>query len=167
MQEEYISEAIVLTIESNGDLDCRAALFTKNFGKITAKVKSAKKITSKLRGHLEPGNLVISRFVLKNSFQLVDVLKQSKLNLDFRDLYLLNKILPEMEEEQNLYLKLKNNDFNWMEILKILGWNPKEAKCFNCGSKNIYAFDIDSQDFFCEKCLLTISKNLKNELIYL
>lgn len=167
MQEEYISEAIVLTIEPNGDLDCRSSLLTKNFGKITAKVKSAKKITSKLRGHLEPGNLVISRFVFKNNFQLVDVLKQDKLNLNFKDLYLLNKILPEMEEEQNLYLKLKNNDLNWFEILKILGWNPKEAQCFNCGSKNIYAFDIDSQEFFCKNCLLVISKNFKNELIYL
>ncbi|MCS6789218.1 MAG: recombination protein O N-terminal domain-containing protein [Patescibacteria group bacterium] len=168
MQEEYISEAIVLMIDSNGDLDKVVSVFTKNFGKIIAKVKSASKITSKLRGHLEPGNLIIARLIFKNKFQLVDVLKQEKLNLNFYDLYLLNKILPEMEQDENLYFKLKNSIFSWFDVLKILGWDPKEANCINCGSKKIFVFDIVSQNFFCQNCLnLNIVKNNKNDLIYL
>lgn len=167
MQEEYISEGIVLNIESNGDLDKTVSVFTKNFGKIVAKVKSANKINSKLRGHIEPSNLVIARFIFKNKFQLVDILKEKKLNLNFVDLELLNKLLPEMEQEENLYFKLKNETFNWFEILKILGWSPKEASCSNCGVKNIFIFDINSQDFFCGNCYLNIFKNNKNDLIYL
>ncbi|MEK7212689.1 MAG: recombination protein O N-terminal domain-containing protein, partial [Patescibacteria group bacterium] len=50
--QEYLSEAVVLDAVPNGDLDLRVHLFTKKFGKLTAKVKSARKITSKLAGHL-------------------------------------------------------------------------------------------------------------------
>ncbi|MGB9608748.1 MAG: DNA repair protein RecO [Minisyncoccia bacterium] len=167
MQEEYISEGIVLNLESNGDLDLKISLLTEKFGKMIAKVKSAKKITSKLRGHLEPASLVIARIVFKRNFQLVDVLIKKKLNLNFWDLNLLSKILPEMEPEEKLYFKLKNNNFNWFDILKILGWDPKEAKCFNCGKKNPNVFNIDSQEFVCLDCSSHIFKNFKNELIYL
>lgn len=167
MQEEYISEGIVLDIESNGDLDKIVSVFTKNFGKIIAKVKSANKINSKLRGHIDPGNLIIVRFIFKNKFQLVDVLKEKKLNLNFIDLALLNKLLPEMEQDEHLYFKLKNEIFNWVDILKILGWSPQEASCNSCGSKNIFIFDINSQNFFCKNCYLNIFKNNKNDLIYL
>lgn len=167
MQEEYISEAIVLKIFSNGDLDKIVSVFTKNFGKIIAKVKSANKISSKLRGHLEPGNLIITRLIFKNKFQLVDALKQEKLNLNFKDLDLLDKILPEMEQDENLYFKLRNDNFNWSEVLKILGWNPKEAYCDNCNSENISIFNINSQKFFCNNCYKYIGKNNQNDLIYL
>ncbi len=165
MNEEYISEGIVLNSEPI-DLDAKVYLLTLNFGKIICSVTSARKITSKLNGHIQPGNLVIARIVLghKNNFKLVDVLKQKKLKLNFLDLYFLNKLLPELEPEIVLYYNLKNENFNWKKILKILGWDPKESKCFFCNSSKIFCFNINLQSFLCENCSLRFSKN---ELIYL
>jgi len=164
MTQEYFGEAIVLDLDFNGDMDLRVSLFTLNFGKIIAKVKSARKITSKLRGHIEPANLVLYRIVSKRGFQLVDVLKQKKLNLDIKNLYLLDKILIELENEKNLYFDLKREKFDWNRILKILGWDPKESNCSKCFSKNPKVFHINSQEFFCVSCSFEIPKN---ELIYI
>lgn len=164
MAYEYITEAIILDTEPNGDLDLKVSILTYDFGKIIAKVKSARKLTSKLRGHIEPGYLVCSRIVFKNYFQLVDALKIKKLNLDFFNLFLLNKLLPEFELEKEIYLALKKNIFNWKDILKILGWDLKEARCAICSSKDINAFEINSQNFLCKTCSFL---KAKNDLIYL
>lgn len=164
MSYEYISEAIVLSTQTAGDLDLKVSFLTYDFGKIIAKVKSARKLTSKLRGHIEPLNLVLARIVFKNYFQLVDVLKVNSLNLNFYNLFLLDKLLPELEPEKEIYLSLKRNIFNWKDILKILGWDLKEARCNNCSLKNVYVFDINSQKFFCKRCSF---HQPKNDLIYL
>jgi len=165
MVKEYITKAIVLDTKST-DLDILASLFTFNFGKIICHLKSARKITSKLKGHISSGNLVVARIILgrQGGFKLADVLKEKKLNLDFSDLYLLDKLLPELDPEKILYNKLENNEFNWSNILEILGWSPKESQCSICGSFNVFAFNIGSQSFFCQKCSLRFKKN---ELIYL
>jgi recombinational DNA repair protein (RecF pathway) len=166
MNEEFISEAIVLDNDLFDDLDIKVFLLTPELGKIICSVKSARKITSKLRGHIEPGNLAIVRIVLgrKNNFKLVDAFKLKKLNLNTSNLHLLNKLLVELAPEKTLYYQLKNEKFNWLEIFKILGWYSKESRCFVCGLKQIYAFHINSQDFACNKCSLRFKKN---ELIYL
>lgn len=164
MSHEYISESIVLYTQPAGDLDLKVSLLTYDFGKIIARVKSARKLTSKLRSHIEPSNLVLSRIVFKNYFQLVDVLKVNSLNLDFYNLFLLDKLLPEAEPEKEIYLALKQNIFHWKDFLKILGWDLKEAWCNDCLSKNIDFFEINSQKFFCEACS---SNKAKNDLIYL
>jgi recombinational DNA repair protein (RecF pathway) len=166
MNHEYISEAIVLNKEFLDDLDIRVFLLTPELGKLICTVKSARKINSKLRGHLEPANLIIARIVLgrQNNFKLVDALKEKTLNLNLKDLYLLNQLLVELSPEKALYYKLKDEKLNWQEILKILGWDPKESGCFVCGSSKIVAFNINLQSFFCHNCSLRFKKN---ELIYL
>jgi|YNPMSStandDraft_1061717.scaffolds.fasta_scaffold32258_3 recombinational DNA repair protein (RecF pathway) len=165
MSQEYISEGIILELEPI-DEDLRVSIFTPFYGKITAKAKSARKITSKLRGHIEPGNLILCRIVSNKNFQLVDALKQKKLNLNPTNLSFLNKILAELQPEENLYFELKREKFDWNYILKILGWDPQEAKCHNCGAKNPRFFDINFQQFYCQKCVLSL-KIPKNELLYL
>lgn len=165
---EYISEAIILDSTPINDLDLKVCVLTNNWGKIETRTKSSRKITSKLRGHLEPANLVVSRIVFKNDFQLVDALKQKNLNLNIYDLFLLNKILPPLEAENEIYLMLKNNEFSWYKILKILGWDPRQAYCLRCKKSQPEIFYIPSQDFFCKKCIKYLySNNLINNLIYI
>ena len=151
--QEYLSEAIVLNKEANGDLDIRVAFFTKKFGKLKAKAKSARKITSKLSGHLEPGFLSQVRLVEKNGLQVVDALKKSFLDLNLPDLRRLEKILAEGEPDHKIWHMLAQNTLDWEEILKILGWDPAFAHCSHCGKSTPALFDSRNQEFFCRDCL--------------
>ncbi|MEK7193558.1 MAG: recombination protein O N-terminal domain-containing protein [Patescibacteria group bacterium] len=149
---EYLSEAIVLDKEPNGDLDVRFSLFTKKFGKLHAKAKSARKITSKLAPHLEPGNLVQVRLVEKNGLQVVDALKKTFLDINLRDLYHLEKILAEGEPDKALWQALIEKRFVWREVLALLGWDPENALCEACEKYNPAYFDTRTQRFLCGNC---------------
>ena len=61
--QEYVTDALVLKKEPLRDFDARYYFFTKKFGKLKGKATSARKIVSKLAGHLEPGTLAKVRFV--------------------------------------------------------------------------------------------------------
>jgi len=156
---EYFSEAVVLDKEPFGEMDVKVSLFTKKFGKIVARAKSARKITSKLSAHLEPGGLVKVRLVEKNGFQAVDALKIAKINISLFNLFLLNKVLAEMEPDFSIWQILVSNDFNWRKILKILGWDPKEAVCSKCGKSRTAAFNFLNQEFFCQMCASQFSSD--------
>jgi len=159
--QEYISEAIVLDKETNGDTDIRVALFTKKFGKLRPKAKSARKITSKLSAHLEPGNLIRVRLIEKNGLQAVDALKILRLDVNPADLYFLNKLLADAEPEPMLWHALLRETLNWNKILKILGWDPSVSECSVCEDKS-KVFMIRNQQFFCKTCA---SKITHKELI--
>lgn len=163
VMQEYSTEAIVLDKETNGDLDARITLFTKKFGKLAGKAKSVRKITSKLSGHLEPGNLVQARLVEKNGLQVVDALKQEKLPNNPSDFYFLGRLLADAEPEPDLWNALTAGNFSWKEGLKILGWDPEFASCSACG-KRASAFHSKSQEFFCGACAL---KLLREEVLYI
>ena len=64
---EYLSEAVVLDKETSGDLDIRVSMFTKKFGKLKVRAKSARRIVSKLSPHLEPGNVAQVRIIEKSA----------------------------------------------------------------------------------------------------
>jgi recombinational DNA repair protein (RecF pathway) len=160
---EYLSDAIILDREPNGDVDCRFSIFTKKYGKLIAKAKSVRKITSKLSGHLMPGNVIAARIVEKNGLQLVDALKKSRIAVNPRDLYLLGGLLADSEPDLNLWNSIYGS-FDWKKILKILGWDPAGAACGACGKGNPAVFDAESQDFFCGGCS---SKLPPDRLIYI
>ncbi len=161
--QEYFSEAIVLDRLPNGDLDSRVFFFTKRFGKLIAKAKSARKITSKLAAHLEPGNLIQVRLVEKNGLQVVDALKKSRLAIALHDLYCLSELLAEAEPESRLWELFVTGEFSWHQALKLLGWDPDFAVCTNC-SNPAAAFRIQSQEFFCSRCS---SKLPRSEVLYI
>jgi recombinational DNA repair protein (RecF pathway) len=162
--QEYFTEAVVLNCEPSGDLDSRASLFTKRFGKLTAKAKSARKITSKLAGHLQPGNLVSARLVEKNGLHIADALKISKFPLPPSDLYFLSRLLPESELEPTIWRLIFSKKIDWIEILRVLGWDPKETLCHGCAKKTPVAFDTATQEFFCADCALKVDQN---DLLYI
>lgn len=148
---EYITEAVVLDAEPNGDLDSRISLFTKSFGKLVAKAKSARKITSKLASHLQPGNAVRLRLVEKNGLQVVDALKTSALQVALSDLLVLNRLLAEAEPDVELWQLLRDETFSWLQALKLLGWDPQEAQCSKCNGEPTH-FTVHGQEFFCDAC---------------
>ena len=160
--QEYFSDAIVLDRLANGDLDSRVIFFTKKFGKLVAKAKSARKITSKLSAHLEPGNLIQLRLIEKNGLQIVDALKMSRLTMSPQELYLVSELLAEAEPESGIWELCAREKFSWQEALKILGWDPMLAHCSDCSGKAL-SFHITSQEFFCGSCS---SKLPKNKVIY-
>ncbi|MDD5710917.1 MAG: recombination protein O N-terminal domain-containing protein [Candidatus Colwellbacteria bacterium] len=73
MAERY-TPILVLRRENKGNQDLLFTLYTKDLGKIKAIAKSARKITSKLAGHLTQGRIIKARIIDKGSFQLLDVL---------------------------------------------------------------------------------------------
>ena len=163
---EYVSEAVVLDREENGDLDAVSFIFTKKFGRLRAKAKSVRKITSKLASHLEPGNLSQVRLVEKNGFQITDALKQTRLGIAPPDLYLLNQLLPEAEPDFLLWEALVGKKFDWQTILKILGWDPTLGRCEVCLKIAPDFFHLKKLDFVCERCSAS-SRIPKSEVIYL
>lgn len=162
--QEYVSEAVILSREPVGDLDARFSIFTKRFGKLKTKAKSVRRTTSKLAGHLEPGNLADVRIIEKNGPQVVDALKKQRLGISPADLYRLDLILAEAEPDPLLWRALLGGKFNWQETLRILGWDPGEAQCQTCDGKNGLAFSVAGQEFFCGNCSLRLPQN---ELIYI
>jgi recombinational DNA repair protein (RecF pathway) len=149
--QEYGGEAIVLRREVQGEADTRVSLFLKRFGKLTAKAKSARKITSKLSSHLEPGMVSEVRLVEKNDMLVTDALKSARVSLTSADLYFLDKLLGEADPDPVLWELVRNGDFSWERALQMLGWDPTEALCEKCEGAPA-AFHIARQSFFCAAC---------------
>lgn len=159
--QEYVTDAIILRKEPFRDFDGRYYFFTKRFGKILGKAMSTRKITSKLAGHLEPGNLSQVRFVERNGTMVVDALKKQKLGATLLDLMLLNAMLSEGQPEPELWTELASDQFSWRKVLRILGWDPEGARCDVCGNAANY-FSVARQEFFCAVCA---SKLPRKELL--
>jgi len=158
---EYVTEAIVLDKVDLGELDSRVYLFTKDFGKITAKIKSGRKIISKLASHTEPLNLVTVRIVDKNSPQLIDALISKKGipgKTFFKIVSLVKDISPEGQSDANLWKLLLSFIDNgaeagdFIKILKILGFDPTHAKCNNCLKGSPDFFSVKDLIFYCKEC---------------
>lgn len=158
---EYVTEAVVLDKIDLKEQDSKVFLFTEKFGKITAKITSARKITSKLAAHTEPLSMVTVRIVDKNSPQLIDALASKKAAASktiFKTLSLIKEISPENQPEPVLWKLLVDlmgrdtieNDFN--EALKILGFDPTHAKCNNCLKGFPDFFSIRDLTFYCKDC---------------
>lgn len=157
--QEYVTDALVLVKRPSGELDARYALFTKKFGKVIGRAKSSRKITSKLAGHLEPGNVVKVRFIEKTGMQIVDALKVSRADISLKDLSALDNLISEMEMDASLWEQVSKSPFSWAEIIKVLGWDPAEATCAGCGKKEVAYFFIPRQEFFCASCVSRLGAN--------
>jgi len=160
---EYLSEAVVLDRFPNGDLNGRVVFLTKRFGKLVGRAKSIRKITSKLSGHLQPGNLVQVRMIEKNGLQVVDALKKERLGLSLPELRFLGEILSEAEPEFVIWEMLVGGKFSWNDVLRILGWDPNFSSCGFCyGSTEI--FHPRTQEFFCKNCAFKLPAS---EVLYI
>ncbi len=158
---EYVTEAVVLDKIDLAEQDSRVFLFTKDFGKVVAKITSGRKIISKLAAHSEPLNYVTVRIVDKNSPQLIDVLSSKKIipgKTAFKTLYLIKEIAPENQPDPDLWEFLKSMEDKQVEegvfiqALKILGFDPMHAKCNNCLKGSPDFFSVKDLAFYCKYC---------------
>ena len=150
--QEYSSEALVLASGPQRDSDLGVSLFTLKFGKIQARARSARKITSKLVGHLQPGVFARVRLVEKAGVHVVDALKIKTSGLPLAELDLLADVLPVFQPEPELWRMLCGGSLVWSEALRILGWDPARAECTVCKEPRPDYFRVSDQEFFCVNC---------------
>lgn len=166
---EYVTDAIILDIEDSGDLDRLIYMYTSDLGKVKARAKSIRKITSKLAGHLEPLSLTKVRLVEKNGFQVVDAILIRKLPASTKAIELLT-FIKEMtfgsQPDKKLWLavkkafeNIKTGKFSFKPLLQIVGFGPEFATCAICKAKQVNYFSVKEQIFFCAKCAGKIPKN--------
>jgi recombinational DNA repair protein (RecF pathway) len=149
--EDYVTDAVVLNKEHLREQDVRYSFFTKRFGKLSGRATSARKITSKLAGHLEPGTLATVRFVEKGGTQIVDALKRGKTAIDLPDLRMLHAMTVDGEPDEALWTELTAANFSWPRALAAMGWDPTGAACEDCRRAVAY-FYLPRQEFFCASC---------------
>ena len=170
---EYLTEVLVLDKNEVNEADLIVDLYTKELGRIKAKVTSGQKITSKLSPHLEPLTFSLVRLTEKNGFTVVDALTQNRLIhlrhspvIFAKALKLLSAIqqliYPE-EIDLKLWFWLKKSiikgEIFFSQFLKILGYDPKLAECQKCRSKFVKCFLVEDQIFLCRQCSLKIPQN--------
>lgn len=167
---EYFTKALVLDQENSGEFDKLIFLYTEDLGKVIAKAKSIRKITSKLASQLEPLNFVRARLVEKNGFQVVDALAFNKVKVSQPALELVRFIKEmtfELQPDRKLWLlirrtfqNLKNNKkFSYESLLRVLGFAPDFARCNVCGGKFVTYFSKSEQVFLCRACASKVSKD--------
>ncbi len=167
---EYLTNALVLEAEDSGEFDKIIYLYSKDLGKVRAKAKSARKITSKLAGHLQPLNFVKIRLVEKNGLQITDALVLDRVKISEVALAVLDFIKEmtyEFQRDKNLWLLIKktfqdlknNKKISYKPLLKGLGFAFDFSCCHVCGAKSVAYFSKSEQVFLCDKCALKVDKN--------
>lgn len=176
---EHFTEALVLDNQDKGELDALITLYTRDFGKVIARSKSVRKITSKLSGHLQPLNFINARLIEKNGFQIVDALTIDampnfsnnpknpeilKKNLNVAKF--INDMTYELQEDSRLWQAIKKifaSNFEekiiYHGILKIIGFDPKFAICAFCHKNETRFFIKMDHSFLCQNCGLKMSQN--------
>jgi recombinational DNA repair protein (RecF pathway) len=160
---EYVTLAVVLDKEPVGEKDSRVQVFTERYGKLIGRATSARKITSKLAAHLEPGTITKLRLVEQKGLRITDSLMIRRSAALAPDLHLLSKMLPEGEPEPELWELFLNDSFTWRSALRVLGWDPLGSACAVCGSKT-EAFSSRFHEFFCGEHALKLSAH---EVVYI
>ena len=164
--KEHLTEAIVLDIRPIKGNDRLVDLYSKSLGRLKVRVVAGRKLISKLSPHLDPLNLVTVRLIEKNSLTLADAVTDdrlrhirsstSQLSRALGLLHLLRSLLflknPDLKLWYWLKHSLKNNQINYREVLKILGYDPLLAQCQICDSPQVNCFYITDQSFLCDHC---------------
>lgn len=151
---EYYTQAIVLDKEPAREQDAVAHLFTKNHGRVAARLISGRKITSKLSAHFEPNRLVAARLVEKKGVRAVDGVEFKKLNLPWEVMLAVKKLAPPWEADAELYTLLTAEEApGASEVLAYLGYDPRFASCLLCGRIAPEYFLVEEHEFACRECL--------------
>ncbi len=163
---EHYTTAIVLEVKPRGEIDAAVTIYSKDFGRLTAKAKSLRKITSKLAGHLLPGNLIKVRLIEHgdgNGFQILDALSQKPagaLGNLLKFMEFMNKMTPLALPDLGLWYEaehmLESGDFSpqrYRRVLSELGFGPDGSKCGDCGAGTVAYFLPGELVFLCAESL--------------
>lgn len=168
---EHSTKAFVLDSENINEIDKLVYLYTEDLGKVVAKAKSVRKITSKLAAYLEPLNFIRVRLVGKNNFQIIDALNFDKMIASPQNLVIsqfIKETTFELQQDKKLWRFIRQSaekNFSYRPLLKILGFDPDFASCRICNGKQVIYFSKNDHIFFCQQCFLRGSKFMKNEII--
>jgi recombinational DNA repair protein (RecF pathway) len=149
--QDVQSLALVLRLDPTDEYDSRVTLFTREYGKVVARIKSARKITSKLTPHLQPGYLSRVRLIAQRGLHIADALRENMYPEILMHGRTLDALLGEEQEESLLFDFLTTGSFAWREILKLLGLDPTEASCEGCG-RDAEGFLVHRHQFVCKRC---------------
>ena len=176
----YKTEAIVLKRINLGEADSIITLYTPNLGKIRAVAKGARRLKSKLGGHLD----LLTRSALLLAYgQNLHIITQSqtiesfiplrsdlnRIGCAFYMAELVDQFTAEQVENYPIY-KLLNDDLLWLcearnselvlrhfelKLLDYLGYQPELYQCLGCRSpleprRNL--FSAGSGGVFCPEC---------------
>ncbi|MFH1694181.1 MAG: recombination protein O N-terminal domain-containing protein [Patescibacteria group bacterium] len=168
MAEEY-TQAFVLRKDVRNDKDSLYILYTQKLGKVSAIAKSARKVTSKLSGHLSPGRLVDVRLIDKGSFQLLDGLSRGNKCRELEVLRFLNFIesmTPYNQPDSHVWHIAKEvlercqiEPVVYRELVGVMGFAPIQkgealtcAKCKKKGAQ-VNHFYIPDIVLLCSNCV--------------
>lgn len=175
---EYVTKAIVLGFRDSKEHDKIFDFYTEAFGKIRVRAPGGRKIVSKLSPHLDVMNLATVKVVEKNALTLTDAMLEndfSSLKRDtaffakaLRALRVISSFSPEAVPEPALWRFIANSlaggTMDLVELISLLGYDPRHASCELCGGNAVAFFDEGNQGFLCESCS---SKVKGNHLLYL
>lgn len=159
---EHYTTAIVLKVSPKGEIDSIVTLYTKDFGKVIAKAKSLKKITSKLAGHLMPGNIVQIRLIEHgdgNGLQVLDALSDKgggNIGDMLRFVGFIDKMTLPAMPDLNLWYEaekaVRTGDFTpqrYRKVLGALGFGSESLICDDCQSNSVAYFMPRELIFMC------------------
>jgi recombinational DNA repair protein (RecF pathway) len=157
--QEYATDAIVLDKIPLNEFDQRVILYTHVLGRITAKIRSGRKITSKLSGHLEPMNIVSVRLIKKMQFQIADALKNDRITISPSALRLIQYMTVHGEPDEDLWEGLTRGE-TVKKLLARLGFDATHAECYICNQAHPTHFIFQDGFYTCAACA---PMNLKPE----
>ena len=178
-QKIYKTEAIVLKHLPFGEADYILTLFTPNAGKLRVVAKGARRIKSKLGGHLEP---IMRTSILMTRGKNLDTINQAQTLEGFRPiredlqrlsqalyvLELVDVITPEAQPNYSVYHLLLGAmrslaseasvsllPYFQLRLLGHSGFMPELYRCVECGSNivpNKHRFTPDNGGILCDFC---------------
>lgn len=181
MEETYNIEAIILNRKSLAECDSRVVVYSRENGKLELTARGAKKIKSKLAGHLEPLNLADIMVVRGRRHDYVGAAVSDKCFGDIksdltklaaagRALKIVDQLIRPGVVDGRIFLLLKDYlaaleiskkdsgifaSFFILKLLAELGHQPELSVCVNC-FKNILPgknrFDLAHGGLVCARC---------------
>ena len=166
MNETYLTKAIILNRRPFRECDSMATVYSFDKGKLELAVRGARKISSKLAGHIEPLNLSEIMVVRGRQFDYVGGAVSENCFIDLKSnleksliagqaVNIFNQLIKHGEQDGDIFLLLqdflntldkdKNKEFNCelllnfliFKLLDQLGYKPELYNCVVCKKKII------------------------------
>ena len=170
---DFVTDAIVLSIEPSKEYDRSVFLFTKDLGLLKARVTSGARILSKFSPHLDPLNLARVRLAHKNGFTLTDALTEERFPATrnnvasfgnaLRTIALIKALAAEHEPDEKLWQAfiegLTEGTVRPNTFLKLFGYDARHTECDSCGRVPAHYFAVKTHTFWCASCSTRMPEN--------
>lgn len=173
--KEFVTQALVLGVRPRGGNDRVADLLTLGLGRVETRMVGGRAIVSKFSPHVDPLNLLTVRLVRKNRYTLADAIGEERFpalrkrppafSEALDTLFVLGLLVPKEEPDPRLfhevYHALGKGRLTIRDVLPLLGYDPREARCRRCRRPAVSYFVPHEGAFLCAEC----SKGERDEVI--